>query len=140
MDVDRKTRTEAGIVDLANAAGTAEAVSRGQTIAFAIVVVGMLGAVGAALRPLYRHHFVKSARGTPSRSADAARRAIAFERDGIVASTDTARLEQAQKRLRELQASHMARNPYLYVDGVPIASFDGAAVTDGQTSAKPRLQ
>ncbi len=104
MEQERKTRTEVEIEKLAETAGSAEALSRGRFLAVGIVIFGMIGAVGAALRPLYRHHFRQSAQSM--RSAGAARRAIAFERDGSATSADAERLLQAKQRLDELKARH----------------------------------
>lgn len=106
---ERKSRAEANIARLAEAAGSEESISRGRYIALAIVVVGMLGAVGSAIRPLYRQHFRLSAPAVVARSAASARRA----QDGKLSAADAERLEKVRHRLAELQASQRARHPAL---------------------------
>ena len=123
------------IAALAAASGSAESVSRGQWLAAGMVVVGMLGALGVALRPIYRHHFASRAAaaaagaGTPSvqRSADAARRAIAREAGEVLPPEEQARLQAALERLAELQSAHRSRHPLWYGD-VPPRDLEAAAV------------
>jgi hypothetical protein len=133
MEEDRKTRTEVGIGRLAGAAGSEEAINRGRYIALGIVVFGMVGAVGAALRPLYRHHFRSNAK--VARSAEAAQRAISFQQHGM-SPVDAARLEQVKRRLSELQESFRARNPLLY-EAQQLGGLGGSLRTNASSAPEP---
>lgn len=119
--VERKSRAEVNIARLAEAAGSEESISRGRYIALGIVVVGMLGAVGSAFRPLYRQHFKLGASAVVARSAASARRA----REGSLTAAEAQRLELARQRLSELQASQRARHPALRGVNDDASGFNG---------------
>ena len=126
---------DARIAALSAAAGSAAAVSRGQWLAAGMVVVGMLGALGVALRPVYRHHFAAraaaaAAAGRPigSRSADAARRVIARDAGEALPPEEQARLQVALERLAELQVGHRKRHPTWYGD---VAEDGAVAAVEG---------
>ena len=106
---ERKSRAEANIARLMNEAGSEASIERGRYVALGIVVIGMLGAVGSAFRPLYRQHF-RLAANNVSRSAAAAHRA----RAGGLSAEEVERLEAVRQRLAVLQANKRARNPMLH--------------------------
>jgi hypothetical protein len=107
-------------------AGSEAAISRGKYLAAGIVVVGMLGAVGAALRPVWaaRHAArMASVSGTTgphtavpaTRSAEVARRTLAAARGESLPQEEQARLDALLARLRELQQRHRDRHPLWYM-------------------------
>lgn len=105
---ERKSRFEATIALLTRSSGSDESISRGRYIALGIAVIGMVGAVGSALRPVYSSHF-RRASNQVVRSAAAAQR----EAQGSMSSADAERLEKARQRLAELQAKQQLRHPAL---------------------------
>ena len=95
------------IAQLTEAAGSEDSISRGRYIALGIVVVGLLGAVGSAMRPLYRHQFRHTGPAVV-RSAASARRARDFSAE------DQEKLNCARLRLAELQERQRLRHPALH--------------------------
>ena len=109
---------------LQSAAGTTEAVNRGKLIGGAIVVVGMLGAVGVAFRPIYTKAF--AARAVVQRTAAEARRAT----QGL-SPADEVRLEKLTVRLHELQTAQRERHPLWF----PSSSGEAPAMAEGKAAA-----
>lgn len=103
---------------LAAAAGTDEAVSRGKWIAAGMVIVGMVGAIGVGLRPIYRQHFATRAAAV-QRSADAAKRVMAREAGHELPPAEAVRLAELLERLDVLQSRHRARHPLWYGEPTP---------------------
>jgi hypothetical protein len=98
------------IEKLSAASGSAESLSFGRNVAIAGLAVGMLGALGALMRPLYRKSFAaNAARDAAVQSA----RAASSRRAG----TSDAELAAAVERLDALQARHRERHPHWY--GLP---------------------
>ena len=115
--------TDKRVSALQSAAGSTEAVSRGKWIGAAIVVVGMAGAIGVALRPIYTKSFAARAVKV-QRTAAEAKRAIAREAGEGLSPTDQARLETIVARLHVLQAGMRERHPLWYPDDGGSAAGD----------------
>jgi len=132
---ERKSRAEANIARLMNEAGSEASIERGRYVALGIVVIGMLGAVGSAFRPLYLQHF-RLAANNVSRSAAAAHRA----RAGGLSVEEVERLEAVRQRLAVLQANKRARHPMLH--GVYEAQREGEvtdALSEGRREAPDKI-
>jgi hypothetical protein len=117
-----------GIAALAAAAGTEDSVERGKGLAVLMVVVGFVGAMGVAARPLYTRAFAARA-ATEAAAASAARAARTAE--------NSDRVQVLLARLDTLQARHRARHPMWYgeVDAGAAAAGVGAGVGGGSGSA-----
>jgi hypothetical protein len=114
MDLPSALR-DGGVDELSRASGSAGSISRGRWLAAATLGVGVLGALGVALRPVLRRAFAGNAAAQAARASDArAERAHAGRADGSV---------QAKiARLAELQRAHRSRHPMLHgivAAGVP---------------------
>ncbi len=105
-----------GVAALVAAAGSDEAVSRGRWLAVATVAVGVLGALGVGLRPVYRQAFAARA------AAEAAGRAAA---DAATRTANADRIQALSARLAVLQARHRARHPLWYGEALAAGGGGG---------------
>lgn len=106
-----------GISSLAASAGSDEAVERGKYLALATVVIGVIGALGVGLRPVYRQAFASRA------AAEVAAKKTA---QANVTAANADKLQLLVDRLNVLQASHRSRHPMWYGE-VPAQMHDSAA-------------
>ena len=110
------TVPDARVSALQAQAGTDASVTRGRWIAAGIVFVGMVGAVGVSLRPIYSRAFAAAAAAKaapPSRTALAARRAATASAGGLSAPDEGA-LAVKLARLEALVAEDRRRHPLRY--------------------------
>jgi hypothetical protein len=144
-----------GIAALTAAAGSDESILRGKYMAVGLVVVGMIGALGVAFRPLYRPVLLARAEaaarqaraaeasalrggreevaGAAGSSTSSASSASASASSSSSSSSDlrqdleekAARIDELVARLNVLQARHRERHPMWY----------GVAGTEGSSTA-----
>jgi hypothetical protein len=110
---------DAQIAALAQAAASDESAARGRNITL-LLVLGFVGAVGLAARPLYRASFAERAavEAAIQRAARSQRREEGAER-----------LQQLLARLEELERAHQKRAPYAAL--LERAAADGGGGSDG---------
>ena len=123
------------VTQLKSQAGTEGALTRSKWLAAGIVLVGMLGAMGVALRPIYVAEFARRAQARgPQRSADKARRALAHSAGEALPAAEAEQLSMLLARLRDLQLAHRVRHPLWYGEpergaklAIPGSDLDGAS-------------
>ena len=91
------------IAKLSEEAGSEKALSRGKYIAAGIIVLGCIGALGSAVRPLLRQRFAANAAAVTAR-----------QRSRPITPETSAQLENVLGRLRHLQSLHQQRHPLWY--------------------------
>ena len=134
-----------GIASLIASSGSEESVSRGQNIAIAIVTIGILGALGASVRPIYRDYFAKRAKTLQQQSTNttastlskstASSTTISTEQQ-VLLEEKAQHLDKLINRLHELQIRHRTRHPMWYGEVVPATT----TVSTSASSSNPTLQ
>lgn len=119
--MDNNRLADKGIDALTKAAGSEGSIASGRLIAGVIVAVGMFGAVGVAMRPIYRRAFAANA------AAELATKGA--RAGGKMSETE---LRAALERLDTLQAWHRERHPMWYGD-LPPAQAGAREAADGGT-------
>lgn len=101
------SRPDAGVDALAASAGSAEAVTRGYTVAAITVAVVMLGALGVAFRPVLLRSFAGNAAMQSAVAID-----VRAARSAAARASPLVQVKLA--RLAELERLHRARHPLLF--------------------------
>ena len=101
------SRPDAGVDALAASAGSAEAVTRGYTVAAITVAVVMLGALGVAFRPVLLRSFAGNAAMQSAVAVD-----VRAARSAAARASPAVQVKLA--RLAELERLHRARHPLLF--------------------------
>jgi hypothetical protein len=143
-----------GIAALTAAAGSDESILRGKYMAVGLVVVGMIGALGVAFRPLYRPVLLARAEAAARQARAAEASALRGGREEVAGAAGSstssassasasasssssssdlrqdleekaARIDELVARLNVLQARHRERHPMWY----------GVAGTEGSSTA-----
>jgi len=116
---------DSSIARLAREAGSEEAVDRSKWIAFSIIVLGGLGAIASAMRPVIRQYYAARA---PARSAAA----VVSAPSASVSAVHTAKLDELLTRLRLLQSQHQERHPLWYGRPTPSLIADMQAIIEAK--------
>ena len=115
------SQPDAGVSALAASAGTAEAVTRGYTVAAVTMAVVMLGALGVAFRPV----IIRSFAGNAAKQAAVA---IDVRAARSAAARATPAVQAKLARLAELERLHRARHPLLFALALGGAEAEAALV------------
>jgi hypothetical protein len=96
---------DARVSKLTEEAGSEASISRGKHIAAAVIVIGFVGALGSAMRPILRQKYGASTARKPL---------LTISQRPQLTSQESARLQALLARMRELQYRHRARHPLWY--------------------------
>lgn len=128
-----------GIASLLASSGSDESVARGQNIAIALVAFGVLGALGASVRPIYRDYFAKRVGRSSSSSSSSLSNPTSRSLGKLTKEEQSILEEKAQHldklivRLHELQIRHRNRHPLWYGE-VPSSSSSSSSTEQDHAS------
>jgi hypothetical protein len=93
---------------LAQSAGSDEAISRGKLLAFLVIIVGVVGGLASAVKPIYRKHFAENAKRIASQVA--APNTPGFS---SVVNNSNEKVDQLLSRLAVLKEEQVKNKPWL---------------------------